>query len=196
MPRASDLVVAKYTENISWLQHFMGLNHDRHAIFVYDKSDDPSPEYIALPNIGREAHTFLEHIIRFYDDLADVTVFVQGNPFDHHTTLELMSGIMSQQIHVQSVIPLGDKKHMLKNDELGFPDHKGLQVGSCYKAIFGRDRKGQFEFMPGAQYAVTREAIRAHPLDFWMHLLGLCFSRPEFPWEVERLWMYIYGVLT
>ena len=38
---------------------------------------------IALPNRGREAGTWLHHIVSNYDRLADRTVFMQGDPFDH-----------------------------------------------------------------------------------------------------------------
>jgi hypothetical protein len=37
-----------------------------------------------LPNVGREADTYLRHIVQNYEGcLADVTVFCQGNPFEH-----------------------------------------------------------------------------------------------------------------
>ena len=34
---------------------------------------------INLPNIGREAHTYLYHIINNYDNLADINVFLPGS---------------------------------------------------------------------------------------------------------------------
>eukprot|EP01038_Epipyxis_sp_PR26KG_P013361 gene13361-17920_t len=36
-----------------------------------------------LSNVGCESHTYLNHIISNYEQLADVTYFTQGHPFDH-----------------------------------------------------------------------------------------------------------------
>jgi hypothetical protein len=70
------LVVSRYGENVSWTH-----NLDAVPVVVYDKGDAQAPG--ALPNVGREAHTYLHHIVTHYEHLADVTVFVQGEPFDH-----------------------------------------------------------------------------------------------------------------
>lgn len=72
------LIVAKYKEDIGWIRFF-----DRDNIIIYDKSDNPVPDSIPRPNIGRESETFLHYIIENYDNLCDVTIFVQGNPFEH-----------------------------------------------------------------------------------------------------------------
>jgi len=66
-----DLVVAKYKEDVSWLSR-INANY-----IVYDKSSGQ------LPNIGREAHTYVYHIVNNYDSLSEWTAFVQGKPFDH-----------------------------------------------------------------------------------------------------------------
>jgi hypothetical protein len=38
---------------------------------------------VSLPNVGRESHSYLTHIIRNWDDLAEWTVFTQGS-LDRH----------------------------------------------------------------------------------------------------------------
>ena len=83
LSRASsvEVVVARYREDASWASAYNAT--------VYSKSDDV-PEWghrIArwrrLPNVGRESHTILHHLSDRYDTLADWTVFMQGDPFDH-----------------------------------------------------------------------------------------------------------------
>lgn len=81
-----ELVVARYTENLNWLRNLpTGLR-----VTVYDKSnagptlgESAGNNAIFLPNVGREAHTYLHHIVSRYDSLAEWTVFCQGKPFDH-----------------------------------------------------------------------------------------------------------------
>ena len=70
-----EVVVARFQEDVSWTTQ-LGF-----PVTVYDKSGTHGP--LALPNIGRETHTYLTHIVRRYEALADCTVFVQGAPFDH-----------------------------------------------------------------------------------------------------------------
>ena len=36
-------------------------------------------EYI--PNVGRESHSHFHHIVKYYDNLSDKTVFIQTDPF-------------------------------------------------------------------------------------------------------------------
>lgn len=48
------------------------------TLFAYCKCGSRMHACIELPNVGREAHTFLHHILKNYDTLADVTFFVNG----------------------------------------------------------------------------------------------------------------------
>ena len=72
-----ELVIARYNEDISWLKHIKNKK-----ITVYNKGKD-NVNGIQLPNIGRESHTYLTHIINNYDKLSDMTIFCQGDPFFH-----------------------------------------------------------------------------------------------------------------
>lgn len=72
-----DLVVAWYNEDLSWIEKMISPNTN---IFIYSKLHDSHPTFdvIKLENIGRETHTFLYHICKNYDRLADITIFSQG----------------------------------------------------------------------------------------------------------------------
>ncbi len=76
-----ELVIAHYTENLNWVRNLpAGL-----LTTIYDKSLEGLLEWnaVSLPNVGREAHTYLHHIVNRYDSLAEWTIFCQGKPFDH-----------------------------------------------------------------------------------------------------------------
>lgn len=75
-----DVVVSHFAEDLKWLLELpQGLQ-----VKVYSKQDkfdqklNREMEVHALPNVGREAHTYLHHIVKNYDQLADWTVFTQG----------------------------------------------------------------------------------------------------------------------
>ena len=78
------IVVARYNESIDWTKFY--------NCIIYNKGDpientNTTTNVTTLPNVGREGHTYLHHIINNYDTLSDYTMFLQGNPFDH-TSLE------------------------------------------------------------------------------------------------------------
>jgi hypothetical protein len=83
-----DVVVSRYDEDPSWL-HEVERQLPTVRIFVYEKGakagvksacDMLSARVTCTPlmNVGREAHTYLTHIVTRYDKLADKVVFVQG----------------------------------------------------------------------------------------------------------------------
>ena len=79
------IVVAHYNEDLSWL------GDKTSACAIYSKGGDksaPQQTHEPLPNIGREGHTYLHHIVNHYDDLAKITVFLQGR-IDDHVTISL-----------------------------------------------------------------------------------------------------------
>lgn len=72
------IVVARYNENISWL------NSEMSNCIIYNKGNklDINNE-ILLENVGRESETYLHYIITNYDNLPDVVVFTQAGISDH-----------------------------------------------------------------------------------------------------------------
>lgn len=87
------ICISKYKEDINWVKDLEGFdiivyNKDNDIdIEKYDIKSDPyyidDVKYIDIPNVGREAHTYLYHLVNNYEDLYDYEVFSQGNPLDH-----------------------------------------------------------------------------------------------------------------
>jgi hypothetical protein len=78
-----ELVISRYNEDLEWLKNepFNDI-----PIIIYNKGINNDyinlPNIIKiekLPNVGREIHTYLYHIIRNYDNLADMTIFLPGS---------------------------------------------------------------------------------------------------------------------
>jgi UDP-galactopyranose mutase len=73
------LVVARYKEDIKWTSLF-------DDVLIYNKGPVIKSNthcIFNLPNIGREGGTYLTHIIKNYEMLAEYTIFSQGCPFEH-----------------------------------------------------------------------------------------------------------------
>jgi len=69
-----ELVVSHFEKNLDWLQDIT----PECKVIVYDKNEKDS-DFIKLPNIGREPHTYLYHIVEHYNSLCDWTIFSQDN---------------------------------------------------------------------------------------------------------------------
>lgn len=77
------IIVARYLEKINWIID----NNLQQRCIIYNKGKsiigDSSLNIKHIPNIGREAETYINHIIQNYDHLEDYLIFTQAYPFDH-----------------------------------------------------------------------------------------------------------------
>ena len=77
-----EVVVCRFGEDLSWTRNLPRGVH----ITIYDKTpleEGRWPGAISLPNHSRDDFAWLHHLVERYDDLAELTVFAQGHPFDH-----------------------------------------------------------------------------------------------------------------
>ena len=185
-----ELVVALYKENIDWLDSI----HSFDKKTVYNKGDKVVESSIILPNIGREAHTFLHHIVTNYDNLADFTVFLQGNPFD--ATIDVDSSNIGQKFsdynfNENVCEPVFFPRHRMVWDYTGFNK-------KCY-AIYFQGEIPEIYFSPGAQWIAPKTNILNRSLNFYKHMLQEVSTHYEYnqdgavnPWSVESMWNYIF----
>eukprot|EP01031_Cornospumella_fuschlensis_P041681 gene41681-50862_t len=180
-PRRS-IIVAKYKEDISWIPSSWLSD-----VHLYNK-DESNPVAITeegkkwaacenLPNVGRESHSYLHHIISHYDDLADVLYFTQAHPFDHAPHIvDLIEG------GIGSVAPF-------------FP--VGIQAGfdrSYSQLSNSKPVPRTIVFSPGAIFAVQKQAILRREKRYYEDALKLLDydKNPIEGYSFERLWSVIF----
>lgn len=188
-----EVVIARYHESLEWI----GCLAPEVVSTVYNKNADTTRHELAtnwvdLENQGREAGTYFEHVIRQYDDLADVTLFCQGDPFAH--CYPFVARANDPQLMTWQGEPfLWLSNWMATDDRMGHPNQINLPVGALYDDIFGRQGPDHFEFGAGASFAVRRDLILKKPKSWWENAYRICQERhPEYPWQCERLWAYIF----
>ena len=197
MPPCFELVVARYDEDLAWLKRVPR----EFRITIYDKGDDSSGG-IPLKNEGREAHPYLNPLTERYDSLADVTVFVQGRPFDHAPDLH------------DRLRALADGREVVADFHwLGFladtddsrgrrlfvpwsknPDRHELQLDDFHQQIFGTAGPETYRFFVGAQFAVTREVVRRRSKEFYGRALDVAVKLPLAPHCFERCWDRVFAI--
>lgn len=182
------MVIAKYQEDVSWA---------RGDVILYDKSSTPLVGSIHLNNVGREADTYLRHIIGNYQTLDENTVFVQGNPFDH---MDKGADIYSIP-YTDNVIGLHKSACYECTDK-----YPGLHMRRYYKDILGREAPDTLKVVYGAQLVVHKNCILSRPLEFYKNLLSklvdMSYDTAHYhgeynpdvlnAWVLERLWLYIF----
>jgi hypothetical protein len=165
----TDVVIASFNEDLRWMSWLP----DSWRRFVYctkeGRSDLPEGSVI-LPNTAREAGQYLAHIARNYDDLADVTLFLQGFPFDHNAPAVIRTLLNKEFPH--PICYVGANPPTLGYN-LGKPFFKQAQdiFRKAYDVIGEEEIGDVIPFTVGAQFYVRREVVHARPLAFYERLL-------------------------
>ena len=197
-----DIVVAKYKEDIRWVRKFK-----KSKIFIYDKSNDTDSKYITLPNIGREAHTYLTHIINNYENLSDYTCFLQGNPSDGfkgslNVSIEFIDNF-NQDINFFPV------NQLTTCDLDGGPLHSNLEIKKLIFDKYFNKTPDVLIFPVGAQFIVSKKAILNRKKEFYQEIIkefdrldidnkdtngASGQSGNKMPWVCERVWTYFFNI--
>ncbi len=203
MTIACQVVISRFAHDPGWAQHLPC------AVIVYNKGkpwSGPLPS-MELPNTGRESSTYLFHIVRCYDHLADWTVFVQDHPAPHladrniYFLLEPNGGIVcgdlltdcrewderGRLVHFgrwRDALLCGQMRHARWSMADWFAKFIGCPLppaGLCY--------------VRGACFAVSREVILRRPREYYLALLySLGWdANPEEAYYLERAWLYALG---
>jgi hypothetical protein len=188
------IVVARYNEDpYSWLPK------DDKYIKVYNKGLCDNITWSKLPNIGREAHTYLTYIVENYYALPLVVFFTQGSNdhIDGHT-LEYFTCIKSDVSQNYGTFDirtgLDENLHIRKyGNEYLYPEL--LDFKSWVKDNFDIELYNEINFYKGATFSVKRERILSRPLEFYKKLLSLIpeHPSPEIAHYFERVWWYIFN---
>jgi hypothetical protein len=181
------LIVARYRENIEWV------NKINFEYIIYNKGkDDIEQKYIKLRNVGHETDTYLNYIISNYNNLPEISVFCQGNPFDHcHDFIEIVNNIND----VDNVVWLGTNWGPITKDYMGGPGERPLPMLEMCKYLFDEeyDTNKTFTFSAGAQYMVPKKYILNKSLSWWKEAHTIFDANIETAgWVFERLWPMVW----
>jgi len=191
-----ELVVARYDEDLAWLKRVP----KDFRITIYDKGDGASGG-IPLLNEGREAHTYLHHLAERHDSLADLTVFVQGHPFDHAPDLHKQLGAYAEGTAAAADFywlgfladtddPRGRRLFVPWSKN---PERKELQLEDFHRELFGEPGPDAYRFVVGAQFAVTRATAHRRPREFYRKAADIAARFPLAPHCFERCWDRVFG---
>lgn len=193
-----EVVIARWREDLAWTHNLPpGIR-----LTVYDKSGEPQDAGIPLPNIGREAHTYLHHLVTRYDSLAELTLFCQGKPFDHAPDLhKVVRRLAAGEETVGAFRWLG---FLIDTDDARGrrlfvrwsknPEGRELALDVLYRVLFECEPPEAFTFHGGAQFLATRDCLLRRPRSFYEKALRLSGEIPDAAHGFERIWDRVFGV--
>lgn len=193
-PAELEVVIASYSEPLDWIGLLPKGNGIKHTIYrATNGLFEPKPSTIGpkkipviqIPNGGREAGQYLWHIIHNWNDLAKITVFLQGDAPKHATskTLETLTPPrfwddprqmaylnISKDHDTRWPHPLGDMHRKIHDIPWnGEPPQAGMfAVGAhvwATKKVIKANKKAHYE----AYYRLRNEPHYAHLLEGTWH---------------------------
>ena len=204
-----EIVIARYEEPLVWVPK---LPADV-RVTMYSKSRKRlNPEILTridksvrLPNLGRESHTYLTHIVENYNNLSDITLFVQGNPRPHGFGLRWDKYFDLNPEGLDSCMQLWDSK---KSNTYTNWDHipqmgrwknftkSKIKFSEWWETYLGIPvpKKKDFRMVGGACFSVNKNYILSHSRKYYRKLLSTVSgcADPESGHFMERSWSFIF----
>ena len=205
-----EFVIAHYDENLDWIRPIASHTHLYHKGINLEPPPLKLLSWKRLPNVGRETHTYLHHIINHYDSLPEVTVFLQADN-SHESCRFFTTPPMNYVYDVKGMTSLNVAcpkanhcrhwkriRHSLKwriRLATGELHRARLTFEEFFKILFGHRNPREVNFCPGGCFAATRDMIRKYPLDFYTKAITYVdyHDNPEEGHYFERLWSTMFS---
>ncbi len=204
----NSIIVSRYDEDISWLEEYKDFN-----IYIYNKGANietkHSNKVLSLPNVGRESHTWIYHIVENYNNLDAVNIFLQGRVDD----LGIMAFTDPKDYLVKTIKYGFSVSRMGLLGPLHWKKNVGIEKDKRYKSKWedgeiSRSKQGFRDFAKdlfpkipifvatsyGGCFAVTNQKIKKYDLNFYKDILRI-LEKHQNPIEghfMERLWCYLF----
>jgi Protein of unknown function (DUF3431) len=216
-PRTVHLVISRYQEDLSWIPNIPTTAYSKG--FIYNKgtaitAQYPNMELSILPNLGREGHTYVHHIVQKYNELPDIILFIPGSVWTNENKRSRLQKILDHiQTNGSSVI-IGHKDPKTIDEAHNFsldiwdgtsqensrhnPENK-IQPSSdrplrtWFEKRFAGESLNCVSFL--GIVAASREDIQKRPIEFYRGLLEeLSSVHPEAGHYTERTWKTIFSI--
>ena len=215
-----EIVIARYNEDLNWLENPIFYPIDN--ITVYNKGQNDNfmkniRRTIDLPNLGRESHTYLTHIIRNYDSLADMTIFLPGSAETPHkwskvqTIMEMLKETEEHAFPEINADIYGEEldfhldawgcnhtmnQEMHPSTELTPSKYRPFR--EWYAHYFGMHTYGTYTKCGyTGVFAINKKHILKRPKSYYMNLIQdlEVSSNPEVGHYFERAWSAVFDII-
>jgi len=169
-------IISRYNQPLDWLKEYT----DNYVL--YDRSEEPLPNSIVVPNVGSDIYDKLTYIIDNYDNLPDVAVYTKANLFKYISKEEYdiikenrtFTPILTQHHRTYAdewsqVCYYEHGVYYERNDAWYLASHQAHRPFELMAALRIRHLK-YVPFAPGSNYILPKENILKHSKDFYSYL--------------------------
>lgn len=210
-----EIILARYNEDVKWINEEP---YNNFKVICYNKGDNNIKinnlkKVIQLPNVGRESHSYLYHIINNYDNLANISVFLMGSMTDTIHKKNQKLKLLFENLNFDNSIficqtynnvkdelydfTLQEYKSTNKNNSLKNND-KTLDKAEIYP--FGKWFEHYFNdiiithISYNSIFAINKKHILQHPKEYYIKLIKQLekSSNPEVGHYFERSWEAVF----
>ncbi len=178
------LVVARYNEDINWT------NQIKFPCLIFNKGEFTENEFERLENKGREGDTYLNYVIKYYDDLPDYVLFCQGNPTSN--CKDFVNDVNKITTLDENIIFMSDR--IVVEDLNGHPNAVGYDMLGMLEKLDIERNMENFTFAAEAQYIVPRRYITSKSKKWWKMCYEKYSDDQRSPWIFERIWPIIFNI--
>ncbi len=210
-----EIIISRFNEDLKWTTHGIFNNY---RYIVYNKGDNDNFEksnvdkIINLKNVGKCDHTYLYHIIKNYNDLHDILIFLPGS-LDlinkNIRAIEMLDIIKN----TGNAVFLGEYYENIKNKFENFclndwrttnnqnfdKNHESMLDLSLIRP-FGKWYKYNFDNIIANYvcywgiFSIDKRDIIQHPINRYINLINQLnsSSNPEVGHYIERSWAAIF----
>lgn len=169
-------VISRFSENVEWVKEITS------NYIIYNKGEvlDDSYHQKIVPNLGGNQYDIFDYICENYENLPELMIFTQGNPFDHclkERFLELIENNSYTQLFGDVNYPSGDYSEP-NNSWYISPTSRDKGI-PCKVSNFDEYANMMFKnyqhleylkFPPGSQILVEKSRCLYYTKDFWEKL--------------------------
>lgn len=185
------VVIARHNESVDWITAIP----EDYEIYISNSGTDPVSipkkakhliRIIDTRNSGREAGHWLRYIVDNYNNLTDVTIFLQGTPNVGHTA-DILFNIERNDIKE----PFG----YITSTDLQYRKMEGRGRSMIQEAV-GRS----YKIVPqatggvwGGQHYVSKNVLLSNPKEYYADILTYS-ETDKFAHNLEHAYNCVYGI--
>jgi len=158
-------IISRYNQDVEWVKEYTD------DYVIYDRSKEPVPGSVVVPNIGSDIYDKFSYIIEHYSDLPAVAVFTKANLFKYITKEEfekvkdntVFTPLLTQNHETDGVINFYRDGLYYEINNYWYLGAHPAKWGKQIRDFFKMDEREYNGFAPGSNYILTRENILKHP---------------------------------
>lgn len=192
-------VISRYNHDLSYLPEYTS------DFVIYDRSEEPLPLSIIVPNIGTDIYDKFTYIIDNYDNLPEVAVYTKANIFKYITKEEFdlmkdnttFTPILTQ--HHKTYLPVCFYQDRMYNEINNFwylIAHPCKDTASLNRLVALLNLHDDYNtFAPGSNYILPKENILKHSKEFYTELRSF-LEWARYPGEAQIIERGLYSLWT